>query len=244
MKKILLLSLLFQAIFANAQNIENFITQQKGGELIITYDLISSKDEFFNLDLLYAVKNNKWKSIKNKYGEFGDSIKPGKNKHIMLWVDDLKLNENEKVKFMLVAVHNAIEPRKNGSLNDSENNTYKWIRYEDTRWMVSNLKTQVDGASLTNDEILYSAHAAHNACPELWKLPSDKDWKKLERNLGMSASQVKDFGLRKANLQNFIDSGFTLNPIDYNISIYKNDDILAFWSSTHNQNYYWNSDKF
>ncbi|MDA3778665.1 MAG: FISUMP domain-containing protein [Bacteroidales bacterium] len=247
MKNIFLLVFILISTLVDAQNIENVSIKQNDGELIITYSLTSSKDELFNVDLLYNTKGDIWKSAKNIRGEFGDSIMPGKNKKIMLWTDYLDITDNNKVNFKIIAVHDAINKTKSGILKDSENNTYKWIRYNDNRWMISNLKTRIEGANIKNLDqniVLYSAHAAHNACPDKWELPSDNDWKKLEGNLGMTDSQVKDFGLRKVKLQNFIDSGFELNAIKYNISNYREDSILAFWSSTHNQNYYWNSDKF
>ncbi|MEY8685996.1 FISUMP domain-containing protein [Bacteroides sp. AN502(2024)] len=38
---------------------------------------------------------------------------------------------------------------------------------------------------------LYSLDAARKAVPDGWRLPSDEDWKKLERALGMSESEVE-----------------------------------------------------
>ncbi|GEM_PF-1039289 len=248
MKKLFLLIFIFISIFADAQELENVSILQNGGELIITYDLSSSKDELFKVDLLYRTNKTDWKLTKYIHGEIGDSITPGKNKKIMLWTDYLKVSDNTKVNFKLIAIHYAIEQTKNGTLKDVEDNTYEWIRYDDTRWMITNLKTPINGASNTeniNEQgYLYTANLAHNACPEEWELPSDVDWKKLESYLGMDNTQVKEFGLRKVNLENFTKLGFNLSPIKYRHTLYNNEDIVAFWSSTHNQNYYWNSDKF
>jgi uncharacterized protein (TIGR02145 family) len=55
----------------------------------------------------------------------------------------------------------------------------------------------------TNDNykkygVLYNLEAAKTACPENWKLPSDEDWKTLEKHQGMSNSDANATGLRNS----------------------------------------------
>lgn len=40
--------------------------------------------------------------------------------------------------------------------------------------------------------VLYTWNAAKNACPPGWHLPSDEEWKELEKNLGMSKTDVDE----------------------------------------------------
>lgn len=39
--------------------------------------------------------------------------------------------------------------------------------------------------------LLYSLDGARKACPEGWRIPTDEDWKTLERTLGMPESQIQ-----------------------------------------------------
>jgi len=38
--------------------------------------------------------------------------------------------------------------------------------------------------------VLYNGNAAINACPDGWHLPSDNEWKQLEKHLGMADDQI------------------------------------------------------
>jgi uncharacterized protein (TIGR02145 family) len=44
--------------------------------------------------------------------------------------------------------------------------------------------------------VLYQWEAAKHACPADWHLPSDAEWKTLERNLGMTATEANESGYR------------------------------------------------
>jgi uncharacterized protein (TIGR02145 family) len=44
--------------------------------------------------------------------------------------------------------------------------------------------------------VLYNFEAAKTACPTGWHLPTDEEWKTLEKQLGMSSSDADNAGLR------------------------------------------------
>jgi uncharacterized protein (TIGR02145 family) len=44
--------------------------------------------------------------------------------------------------------------------------------------------------------VLYNGEAAKAACPPGWKLPSDEDWKNLEKILGMTPTDADEIGIR------------------------------------------------
>ena len=84
--------------------------------------------------------------------------------------------------------------------------TYHWVRYGNLEWMSDNFRYDCkdDSKSLvfknvgTNTPVdvrafgrLYSYSGAVQACPEGWRLPTDDDWKDLERHLGMAASDAE-----------------------------------------------------
>ncbi len=47
--------------------------------------------------------------------------------------------------------------------------------------------------------LLYSLDAARKAVPEGWRIPSDKDWMKMEAALGMSASELETINAWRGN---------------------------------------------
>ena len=60
---------------------------------------------------------------------------------------------------------------------------------------VSEAKSQ---PSYTTYGVLYNLEAALFACPQGWRLPSDEDWKVLEKFLGMSESDANTKGIRNS----------------------------------------------
>ena len=111
----------------------------------------------------------------------------------------------------------VIKPEKTGTVTIGEN-TYGWARYAGLDWMTSNFKegtpyyelTYIDQYGYTNDLIndcedltpeewdrygnLYSYEEAKANAPEGWRLPTDEDWKKLERAMGMSQGDADAMG--------------------------------------------------
>lgn len=102
---------------------------------------------------------------------------------------------------------------------------YGWVRYGGLDWMTSNLRAGTPyyededymeysyrwdewtdlieyddkDQAIADYEIygnLYTYEKALENCPEGWRLPTDEDWQKLERVLGMSASVANSIGWR------------------------------------------------
>ena len=120
----------------------------------------------------------------------------------------------------------VIKPEKTGTVTIGEN-TYGWARYAGLDWMTSNFKegtpyyelTYIDQYGYTNDLIndcedltpeewdrygnLYSYEEAKANAPEGWRLPTDEDWKKLERAMGMSQGD----GIPRDNGRHFAATG-------------------------------------
>ena len=82
----------------------------------------------------------------------------------------------------------AVSPSSEGSNTDSY---YYVYGYEGTT--VSEAKAT---ANYTTYGVLYNWPAALTACPAGWHLPSDAEWKVLEKNLGMTNSDADASGWR------------------------------------------------
>ena len=226
----LLLSLLsFFFLTVQAQKIENLKMSQNGGELVFTYDLTSEiKSNLYSIDLFFSNDNNRWEKIEKAYGVVGDSIVPGTNKKIVVWLDHLG-NIQPKLYFKVVASFENVDQQKNGRLTGPKGDKYSWRRIGQTRWMTQNLGSKATDNPCGN---YFTNYEARNACPDNWHLPSDEEWMELETYFGINAEKAKEHGLREINLEELKNAGFSLTECNYQTSLYPNQQAIAFWTST------------
>ena len=119
------------------------------------------------------------------------------------------------VTFKLLCIHCSQGNHSNmGYFKDSRDGyTYKTIKMGSQIWLAENLRylpeigngyyvydykgESVDGAKETQNYkdfgVLYNMSAAQNACPAGWHIPSDEEWKELERYLGMPEDEIQRF---------------------------------------------------
>lgn len=115
----------------------------------------------------------------------------------------------------------AVAPDGAGTFVDVRDGAeYHYLRYGDQEWTCENARYVIRDANVCSfyqpadwewgsgafedfdtryyDKFgcLYSYEAAIQAVPDGWRLPTDEDWKKLERHFGMSAAEADALGWR------------------------------------------------
>lgn len=129
----------------------------------------------------------------------------------------------------------SVEPAATGIVADSDGNEYKWVRIGNLDWTTTNAKngsymgdlTYIDGPwgmdyifddddqleYLDSEYIptygnLMSYEEALESAPEGWRLPTDEDWKDLERTLGMKKVDATGWrGTEQGEILRKTDSG-------------------------------------
>ena len=149
-----------------------------------------------------------------------------------------------------------------GIFTDMRDTTdYKWIIIGSQTWMAENLNFTTAESSWCYDDNesnciiygrLYDWETAKEVCPYGWHLPSDEDWKEMERQLGIKKRHVELMGyrghkkageLKEAGLEHWgypnsgatNETGFSALPAGYrfgNSYYYQMDYQAYFWTST------------
>ncbi len=122
----------------------------------------------------------------------------------------------------------------------SEPITYHWVRYGKLEWICENIRTETAPATYLPDPnnsfyernteeetlqygYLYDFETAKTLETEGWRLPTDEDWKDLERHLGMEAGKADkeewrgDF-VGELLMQDSTGSGLNLQHAGYYIT--------------------------
>lgn len=160
----------------------------------------------------------------------------------------------------------SVTPTDTGVMQDKDGNEYKWVRIGNLDWMAENLHCGIPfyedadndkwgiilslpGDIPTCEQYFqtfgnyYSWQEAMDNAPDGWRLPTDEDWKKLEKELGMKSSDLDNEGWRNGSsyLMTQDGEGTLLNMRYggcicyfgyYNMSIYHYYDFGYYWTAT------------
>ncbi len=181
------------------------------------------------------------------------------------WSRSITVYKDQSTKLTVISnrvASSEYELARSGGFTDTRHNEdYKWFKIGSQIWMAENLnyETLYGSWCIDDDEVncgkygrLYNWDAAKRACPDGWHLPSDEEWKELERALGMSIEEtgktsyrgkneggkLKEAGLthwKAPNKGSSNESAFSALPAGYrlNSGAFKSLGKCAlFWSST------------
>lgn len=196
-RKILyILAIFLFPVITSSQEITNIRFEQNGKQINLYYDLKGT--ETFSVWVFCSTDDGRnWgQPLKYVYGDVGENQEPGKQKMIVWNVLSEREELTSKILFKIEA-----EPSSKGIFEDiRDGQIYKWVKIGDQVWMAENLNYNNGRGSYcynkkdSNCNIfgrLYEWRKALDVCPSGWHLPSDKEWKQLEKQLGMSQKQVK-----------------------------------------------------
>ena len=166
MKYLITLIMCFVVLYSTAQKIENIQIEQKGGELLVQYDLNGTVDNIFKINIQYSADKQNWNVVDKVYGDVGDSITAGQAKKAVIWIDNLKDVKN-KMSFKILAEYYTVDQKEEGNLKDKNEYIYNWVRVGKTKWMTQNLKTSISDPDCGG---LFNSANARNSCPDGWQL--------------------------------------------------------------------------
>lgn len=128
-------------------------------------------------------------------------------------------------------------------IDERDGYNYSTFQIGDQCWMTENLNYIIEGSSCYDNDIsnceingrLYNWSMASYACPSGWELPSDEDFKTLERYLGMDYSDTDKTGWRNVSL----NAEGTLDLLNISLSGHKDasgkfkylNEYANFWTS-------------
>lgn len=164
----------------------------------------------------------------------------------------------------------AVKADATGTFTDPrDGHVYGWVRYGGLDWMSDNAQFDIQddinstiyldadengstngGSNPTSTRNLprygrlYTLAGAKAACPDGWRLPTDADWQRLERALGMGADDAASDGWRGNIAGAMLSTYGTAQPLNLLLGgYYFSYGINTEWRHLGSLAYYWTATK-
>jgi uncharacterized protein (TIGR02145 family) len=124
------------------------------------------------------------------------------------WTENITVNKDQTIRITARSniSYDTYDLARSGTFTDTrDNQDYKWVKIGNQIWMAENLNYKTAYGSWCYDDKesncniygrLYNWETAKQVCPDGWHLPTDEEWKELERYLGMSEKENEKKGIR------------------------------------------------
>jgi len=180
--------------------VESSTIQLKTGSIIIQSIPIEISISIPSLGINSRKTNDKWEAEDVPVGSFDAKFSYGSR----TINETLYIEEGRLLHIMVNILGGNIEylSGKNeagptGTIIDPRDNyEYKWVKIGNQIWFAEDMSYGPNQYRFQNSH--YTWYTAQSICPEGWHLPSDEEWKELEKFIGMNDSDLDLFGRRES----------------------------------------------
>lgn len=167
-------------------------TYEENGKIMVTTNMLNAqfdraalsvKMETYMLPFLIPIMGNDFQASMFFYGMFGMRIEGGESAGSIMYEMKVDFDSNPDDPWNPWPIFEPHEKQLDSLYTEAYNEAYKKAAFVE-----SDRLADFDYAAKRG--YFYRFQAVNSALPEGWRLPSDEDWKILEKNLGMDPAEL------------------------------------------------------